>query len=462
MLFSSITFLFYFLPAMALIYLAVPRKWKNGALFLGSLFFYWWGEQRLVLVLLITIAAGYLSGRLLEKYTETKIGRILLVLSCIWNIGMLAYFKYVNFFIDTWNQMLPWKLPVLSIALPLGISFYTFQILSYEVDVYQRKVPAQRNFIYFGAYVCLFPQLIAGPIVRYADVAKQLENRTHTVNKTAEGIRRFIIGLGKKVLLADTFGELCAKATATTDASVLFLWLGAISFMLEIYYDFSGYSDMAIGLGRMFGFVFPENFSHPYASRSITEFWRRWHISLGTWFRDYVYIPLGGNRKGRLRQFWNILIVWGLTGLWHGASWNFVLWGLFFAVLLLIEKAGLLNWLQKHPILAHGYVILAVLFGFVLFDTENLALLGQKLLGMLGGGGLPAISKEAVYALKSYGVTLGMGIVGASGIAAKAGHRIMEKRFGNCLEIMWLLGIFLAVVSYLVSGSFQTFLYFRF
>ena len=318
MLFSSVPFLFYFLPAALLLYFAVTRPLKNAVLLLASLFFYAWGEPRYVLLMLVSIVQGYLFGLLIEKYRGQKAAKVLLTLSVLVSLGLLGYFKYADFFLASVNAVTGLSLPLLKLSLPIGISFYTFQVLSYVIDVYRGTTAAQRNFIDLAAYVSLFPQLIAGPIVRYSDVAAQLQDRTHSVSAAAEGVRRFTVGFAKKVLLANQFGALASAYKQTQDASVLFVWLYALAFLLQVYFDFSGYSDMAIGLGRILGFRFPENFNYPYISGSITEFWRRWHISLGSWFRDYLYIPLGGSRRGKARQLLNILIVWLATGLWHG------------------------------------------------------------------------------------------------------------------------------------------------
>ena len=353
MIFSSIPFLYYFLPAVLLAYFLTPGKGKNGVLLLFSLIFYGWGEPRLIFVMLLSVALGYFFGLTLEKTGEEKPRKLLLALSVLSSLGFLVYYKYTDFFLENINALFGTHLPLLNLALPIGISFYTFQILSYTVDVYRGQVPAQKNPIDLACYVTFFPQLIAGPIVRYADVARQLEERTHSLDSCRLGGRRFLVGLGKKILLANLLGELCAAWRVTQDGSVLFSWMYAVGYTLHIYYDFSGYSDMAIGLGKIFGFTFPENFRYPYIASSITDFWRRWHISLSSWFRDYVYIPFGGNRRGRAVQLRNILIVWLLTGFWHGAAWNFIAWGGFFAILLVLEKPWLLEKLGRHPVLGH-------------------------------------------------------------------------------------------------------------
>ena len=372
MLFSSVPFLFYFLPAALLLYFAVPRSLKNAVLLLASLFFYAWGEPRYVLLMLVSIVQGYLFGLLIEKYRGQKAAKVLLTLSVLVSLGLLGYFKYADFFLASVNAVTGLFLPLLKLSLPIGISFYTFQVLSYVIDVYRGITAAQRNFIDLAAYVSLFPQLIAGPIVRYSDVAAQLQDRTHSVSAAAEGVRRFTVGFAKKVLLANQFGALASAYKQTQDASVLFVWLYALAFLLQVYFDFSGYSDMAIGLGRMFGFHFLENFNYPYISLSVTEFWRRWHISLSTWFRDYVYIPLGGNRVSRGKWVRNILVVWGLTGLWHGADWNFLLWGLYYGVLLLIEKLWLGKYLERLPkALRWLLCMILVCIGWVMFNLTD-------------------------------------------------------------------------------------------
>ena len=336
MLFSSIPFLYYFLPCVIVLYLIAPKKLKNTVLLLASLFFYWWGEPKYVVLMVLNIAFGYVCGLLIGKFRGKAISKLFLALSVIVSVGILGYFKYADFMIANFNVVTGLSVPLLKIALPIGISFYTFQLLSYTIDVYRGDVPSQKNPITLAAYVALFPQLIAGPIVRYSDVAAQLSERKHSLEYISAGIRRFIIGLAKKVLIANAMGELCEIFKASGDKSVLFYWLYAIAFCVHVYFDFSGYSDMAIGLGKLFGFDFMENFNYPFISKSLSEFWRRWHISLGSWFRDYVYIPMGGNRVGKYRLILNLMVVWMLTGLWHGAAWNFVIWGLYFGVLLMI------------------------------------------------------------------------------------------------------------------------------
>ena len=389
MLFSSIPFLYYFLPLVLAVYFLTPARFRNAVLLLASLIFYAWGEPKYVLLMLASILSGYGFGLLQERYRGQKGAKLVCGLSVAVSLSFLLYFKYADFFLENFNAATGLGVPLLRIALPIGISFYTFQIISYTVDVY-RGEPAQKNLIHLAAYVAMFPQLIAGPIVRYSDIAQQLEHRSHSTALAAEGVRRFLIGLGKKILIANQLGELCSVFRASDEKSVLFYWLYAVAFALHIYFDFSGYSDMAIGLGKVFGFHFLENFNYPYISASITEFWRRWHISLGTWFRDYVYIPLGGNRVGRARQLLNILVVWMLTGFWHGAAWNFVVWGLMFAVLLIMEKLWLLKPLSKCRPLAHLYVVFFVVISFVIFNAENMGQALSDIGGLFGAGLLSA------------------------------------------------------------------------
>ena len=461
MLFSSIPFLYYFLPAVLGIYFLVPWKLKNTVLLLSSLVFYGWGEPKLLFLMVFTIAVFYFCGLAIEKTQTQKGKKLWLTVSVVISLALLGLFKYADFFIDSFNTVTGLSVPLLRLALPVGISFYTFQSLSYTIDVYRGNVPAQKNPISFGAYVALFPQLIAGPIVRYVDVARELDSRTHSWTDAALGLRRFLVGLGKKVILADNFALLMKLFRESGGQSVLFYWMYAIAFMLNIYFDFSGYSDMAIGLGRVLGFRFIENFNYPYLSKSMTEFWRRWHMSLGSWFRDYVYIPMGGNRVSKQRWVFNILTVWMLTGLWHGAAWNFVLWGLLFAVLLLLEK-----WvpgLQKLPsFLRHGYVLFAIALSFVLFNAESLTQAARDIGGMFGFGGLPLVSAPALYYLKSYALLFCAGIVGATPVVRDAARRIEESRLGTILEPVLMVLLLLVCTAYLVDGSFSPFLYFRF
>ena len=467
MLFSSIPFLFYFLPCVLILYLIAPKCLKNTVLLLSSLVFYAWGEPRYVIWMLLEITLGYIFGLLIERFKEKKrISKLFMILSVASSLAMLGYFKYVDFFIGNFNAITGLSVPLLKIALPIGISFYTFQILSYTVDVYRGDVAAQKNPIDLAAYVALFPQLIAGPIVRYSDVAEQLKSRTHSFEKTALGARRFMIGLGKKILIANILGELCDTFRASDDKSVLFFWLYAVAYSLHIYFDFSGYSDMAIGLGKIFGFDFLENFNYPYISASITEFWRRWHMSLGSWFRDYVYIPLGGNRVSRLRHLFNIFVVWMLTGFWHGAAWNFIVWGLFFAVLLMVEKLWLLKYLKKSRVLSHIYVVILIIISFVIFDASSMGQAFSYIGSMFGAGGYPLVSTEFLYYFRSYGVVLILGIIGATPLPKKLWNRIAATNIGSNImtfaEPIALSALLLCCSAYLVDGSYNPFLYFRF
>ena len=462
MIFSSIPFIYYFLPCVLLAFYLMPKAGRNGVLLLFSLLFYAWGEPRYLVVMLAATVLGYGFGLAMERFPKAKKG--ILIASVASSLSFLLCFKYADFFLENLGALTGRPIALLKLSLPVGISFYTFQILSYTIDVYRGQAAAQKNLIDLACYVTFFPQLIAGPIVRYTDIARQLRCRDYSLAQFREGTRRFLIGLGKKVLLANLLGEICAAWRQTTDASVLFAWLYAVSFTLHIYFDFSGYSDMAIGLGRLFGFRFPENFQYPYISRSITEFWRRWHISLGTWFRDYVYIPLGGNRKGKPRQFLNIFIVWMLTGFWHGAAWNFLFWGLWFAVLLIIEKTFLLRHLEKSRVLGRFYVLLAVIFSFVLFDASGLSAALVCITQLLGLGGLPLSSPQAAYLLGSNALLLTAAMVGATPAPKIAAQAIARRwpRVSSLLEPVMLVLLLLLCTAFLVDGSYNPFLYFRF
>ena len=460
MLFSSIPFLFYFLPAVLIVYFLAPWKLKNAVLLLSSLFFYGWGEPKYLALMAVTIGAFYGCGLAIEK-SRTQAGKKLwLTVSVVVGIALLTVFKYADFFLQSFAAVTGLSIPLLRLALPIGISFYTFQCMSYAVDVYRGNVAAQKNIISFGAYVALFPQLIAGPIVRYVDVAKELEERTTTFEDASYGARRFLVGLSKKILIANQLGQLTEVFRASGEKSVLFYWMYAVAFMLHIYFDFSGYSDMAIGLGRIFGFHFIENFNYPYLSKSVTEFWRRWHMSLGSWFRDYVYIPMGGNRVSKLRWVFNILTVWMLTGLWHGASWNFVLWGLMFAVLLLLEK--MVFPVGKLPVIVQRlYVLFAVMVSFVLFNAADLAQAAGDIGGLFGAGGAPLTTAESLYYLRSYAGVFLAGLVGATPLVKELAGRVPEK-MAAVLEPLVLAVLLLVCTGYLVDGSFNPFLYFRF
>lgn len=459
MVFSSIPFLYYFLPAVLIVYFLTPRKGKNAVLLIGSLLFYGWGEPKLLLLMAATILAFYLCGLAIGKSERYK--KLWLTVSVCVGVGLLGLFKYADFFLSSFNALTGLSLPLLKLALPVGISFYTFQCLSYTVDVYRGQVKPQRNLVSFGAYVALFPQLIAGPIVRYRDVARELETRKHSLEDIGLGLRRFVIGLAKKVILADNLALLGNLYRQSTAPSVVFAWLYALSFMLNIYFDFSGYSDMAIGLGRMFGFRFPENFDYPYCAKSVTEFWRRWHMTLGGWFRDYVYIPLGGNRVSRGKWVRNILIVWMLTGLWHGAAWNFVLWGLVFAGLLLLEKwvPGLQR--LPDPVL-QAYVLLAVCLSFVLFNAQSLSQAAGDFAALFGFGGLPVFTAETGYYLGSFLPLLLISLLGATPVVRNYGRYLEKNGFIRTIQPLFWIGLALVATGYLVDGSFSPFLYFRF
>ena len=465
MLFSSISFLFFFLTAIIVLYYAVPYKLKNTVLLLFSLFFYAWGGVKYAGIMLIAITLGYIFGLLIEKYRERKIAKVFVGLAVACIISFMLYFKYMDFFIDNFNKLLGTEIPLLKIVLPIGISFYTFQIISYVVDVY-RGEKAQKNPINLAAYVAMFPQLIAGPIVRYHDVALQLEHREHSFEMFSAGARRFVIGLAKKVLIANSMYDLSEIMYAAEEKTVLMYWIYAISVALYIYFDFSGYSDMAIGLGKVFGFHFLENFNYPFISKSATEFWRRWHMSLGSWFRDYLYIPLGGNRVSKGRHIINIFAVWLFTGFWHGASWNFILWGVFFGVLLLIEKFWLLKALNKSVVLSRFYILLAALLSFVVFQIPTLTEAFSYIGGMFGAGGIAFSSAETLYHLKSYAVLLVMALVGATPVVKTLATKFSEsKKLGkiaNVLEPIMIVVLLFVVTAFLVDSSSNPFLYFRF
>ena len=466
MLFSSITFLFYFLPVVVALYFISPMRLKNVVLLLASLFFYGWGEPRYLAFMLISITQGYIFGLLIEKNRGKGRAKALLTASVLFSLLLLGYCKYADFFIGNFNLATGLSIPLLENALPVGISFYTFQVISYTVDVYRGMAPAQRNYVDLAAYIAMFPQLVAGPIVRYADIAGQLRDRTHSLSGAAMGVCRFIIGLSKKVLIANQLGALVAVFKESAEPSVLFYWLYAAAYMLHIYFAFSVYSDMACGLGYVFGFRFTEYFAYPYISRSITEFWRRWHISLGAWFRDYLYIPLGGNRVGKFRWLFNIAVVWAATGLWHGAAWNFALWGLLFAALLMVEKLWLSGWLKRHRVISHLYVLFLVMVSFVIFDAESVAAAFSRISAMFGGQALPVLTVESVYYLKSYLVILALALIGATPLpkklAALAGKGRYTRVACHIAEPVACLVLLTVCTAYLIDGSFDPFLYFRF
>ena len=466
MLFSSISFLYYFLPLVLIIYFFTPEKYKNFTLFLTSMFFYFYGEPKYLWLLLLSCLINYFFGFLIYTSTESKIQKNYLIISIILNISLLFYFKYTNFFISNLNSLFGFDLSFINVYMPIGISFFTFQAMSYVIDVYRKDVPANKNFISFSTYVSLFPQLVAGPIVRYTTINNELKKRNHSFSLFALGTRRFLIGLAKKVVIANTIGELCHLLAYSIEISVLSKWIEAISFTLQIYFDFSGYSDMAIGLGLIFGFKFLENFNYPYISKSITEFWRRWHISLSSWLRDYIYLPLGGNRVPKIKWIRNIIIVWFLTGFWHGASYNFILWGLYFAFILIIEKLFLTNFLKKHKIFGLFYTIFFVIISFVIFNGDNLTIPISNLKTMFGLNNYPLYNKEIIYYLKSYKYILLLAFISSTPYPKIIIENFKKNRILNNLisfiEPIYLLLILILVTTFLIDASFNPFLYFRF
>ena len=428
---------------------------------MASLVFYFYGEPNYIWLIISSIILTYIFGRLIDQYKKQS--KIWLILSIVTIIGLLIYFKYINFIIENLNLIRYHKISFVYIALPIGISFYVFQMVSYLVDVYKQKAKVQKNILKLAMYISLFPQLIAGPIVRYTTIEEQIEKRSYTFEKFSLGVRRFIIGLGKKVLIADVLGQLNTIILGSNEMSVLYYWIYAISGMLQIYFDFSGYSDMAIGLGKMFGFEFLENFNYPYMATSITDFWRRWHISLSSWFRDYVYIPLGGNQVSKIKWLRNILIVWMLTGLWHGAAWNFVIWGLYFGILLIIEKLFLEKQLKKIPVsLARIYTLLIVMISFIIFNADSVTSMLQNIGGLFGINKVPLVSKESIYYLKSYFMMIVIGIIGSTPILKNRISTQKANKWINCIEPIVLLFILIISTSYIIDGSFSPFLYFRF
>ncbi|MFU1794447.1 MBOAT family O-acyltransferase [Paenibacillus azoreducens] len=468
MVFSSLIYLFLFLPVTLLVYFVSPRKLRNAILLVASLIFYAWGEPLYILIMIFSTVFDYFNGLLIDKYRHRKrIARAVFIGSMVGSLGILGFFKYAGFMVDNINQLFDLHLQAADLPLPVGISFYTFQTMSYVIDVYLGKVAVQKNFISFGAYVTMFPQLVAGPIVKYGDIAGQLVSRKVTLDRFGEGSELFIRGLAKKVLLANNIGLLwtSVKATPMEELAVLSAWLGIIAFTLQIYFDFSGYSDMARGLGKMFGFDFMENFRYPYISKSVTEFWRRWHISLGTWFREYVYIPLGGNRAGLMKQLRNLLIVWFLTGLWHGASWNFIIWGLYFGCFVMIEKLFLLRWLGRCPaFLRHFYTLLIVILGWVLFEMDHLASAWRFIGVMFGFGGHGFADRQALYDLSTNVVLLALLAFCATPLPGKILTFMQEKwRIAGMITVPVIYFIFMVIsTAYLVNATYNPFLYFRF
>ena len=460
MLFTSISFLYYFLPITLILYFIVPKKYKNVILLVSSLLFYFYGEPIYVFLMIAEILIAYFGTLLIDKYKDKTILIILLII----HISLLFIFKYTDFILTNINNIFNANINLLKLALPIGISFYTFQIISYEMDVYKKKVSVQKNIINLATYVSLFPQLIAGPIVRYESINEELDNRKTTFNDFSYGVRRFIIGLSKKVLLANVLGELCSTFNTISDKTVVFYWLFAISYMLQIYLDFSAYSDMAIGLGRMFGFHFLENFNYPYISKSITEFWRRWHMSLSSWFKDYVYIPLGGSRCEKTKIIRNIFVVWFLTGLWHGASWNFIIWGLLFGIVLVIEKLFLQKILDKTPnIFKHIYVLFIVMISFVIFNGENII---NNIQGLFGINNISFINSVSIHYLKNYLIILIISILACTPLFKNIIEKLKNNKkiikVINLLEPIYLVLLLFIVTVYLIDNSYNPFLYFRF
>lgn len=467
MVFSSLLFLFRFLPLVLIVYFLAPKKMRNFILFVFSLFFYAWGEPVYVFLILLSTLVDYTAGRivgyLISKDKKSK-AKWAVLGSAVINLSLLGFFKYADFVIQTLNTVMSLELEPLELALPIGISFYTFQTMSYTIDVYREEAPVQKNFITFGAFVSLFPQLIAGPIVRYQTIAEQLNHREESFDQFAKGVLRFTIGLGKKVLLANQIGALWNEISSmqTSNLTVATAWLGILAYSLQIYFDFSGYSDMAIGLGHMFGFTFLENFNYPYESKSITEFWRRWHISLGTWFKEYVYIPLGGNRKGKVRHMLNIAIVWLLTGLWHGASWNFVLWGVYYGVLLVIEKFLLKKLLDKLPkFISHIYAVFFVMIGWAIFSWLDMSNPTGYMKALFGFGKVALINDQFLYLLISNGLMLLIGMIGSTSIVKKK-CTFMKEEGINFASVVYVGIVFIICVAFLINSSYNPFLYFRF
>uniref|UniRef100_UPI0040267A9B MBOAT family O-acyltransferase n=1 Tax=Ruminococcus bromii TaxID=40518 RepID=UPI0040267A9B len=464
MVFSSLVFMFAYLPITLLAYYLVPRQGRNIFLFIVNLIFYGWGEPKLVLLMVFNIFFNYIGGWLVDKYrADAKKKKLFLILTCVLDIGILAVFKYTGMITETLNMLPFLNIPELQISLPIGISFYTFQTMSYVIDVYRDDAPVSKNFINFGTYVALFPQLIAGPIVRYRDVAEQLVNRRETLEMFTRGVKLFMVGLAKKVIIANTMGTLTTNIFATTDENgVVGTWVGMIAYTFQIYFDFSGYSDMACGLGNMLGFEFLKNFNYPYIAKSITDFWRRWHISLSTWFKEYVYIPLGGNRKGVKRQILNLLIVWGLTGLWHGAAYNFVLWGLYYGLLLILEKFVLKKFLDRLPsFVQHIYTLFIIIIGWGLFYFTDVGQLGEFMVDLFNfGNGI--CGDQAFNLIMSNLPMLIIAAVASTPLATMLYTRFEHTRFMWIPETLYCMGVLAVSTASLVNQSYNPFLYFRF
>ncbi len=463
MVFASITFLYYFLPIFLIVYFIVPKKYKNIVLLIFSFIFYFYGEPKYILLMLLEVLFAYFMTLSLEKNKSKS----LLTVMISFHLILLCIFKYFNFIIDNVNTIFSSNITLLNIVLPIGISFYTFQIISYEVDVYKGKIKASKNLLEFMTYVFLFPQLIAGPIVRYENINKELKSRKVTFEDFGNGVNRFIIGLFKKVVIANNIGELCNTLVGSDEVSVLLYWILGISYMLQIYFDFSGYSDIAIGIGNMIGFKFPENFNYPYIADSVTNFWRRWHMTLSSWFRDYVYIPLGGNRVSTLKHIRNIFIVWILTGLWHGASWNFIIWGLYFGIILIIEKYFLNKVLEKLPkVIRIIYTLFIVMISFIIFSSDNLSSAFTIIKGLFSFNSLSLYNSFILYYIRSYLVILIIGIILSTSLIKNVIFKLRNKKFLNniinIIEVIVIFIILLIVTSMLIDSSYNPFLYFRF
>ena len=459
MLFSSITFIYYFLPLLLICYFLAPKKFRNLVLLIFSLIFYFLGEPKYIVVIILSCLMNYYFSKLIDKKIHPK---LILILAIIYNVGQLYVFKYTDFTIENINNLFNLNIEYLRIIMPIGISFYTFQTMSYVIDVYNKKHPVAKNLLEFMTYVCLFPQLIAGPIVRYSDVRDALTNRTESFEKFSEGIKRFVIGLSKKVLLANVLGELVNNLVQKT---VLSSWTKSIAYTLQIYFDFSGYSDMAIGLGLMFGFKFLENFNYPLIASSITDFWRRWHISLSSWFKDYVYIPLGGNRKGKIKWLRNLLIVWMLTGFWHGASWNFIIWGLYFGIILIIEKILLKKHLEKTKVIKYIYTSVIVIISFMIFNSLTTNEILNNIKDMFFISDIPFCNQETLYYFKNSMVLLIISVIGATPLIRNLINKIKQTKLNmvvNILEPVVYLILLTLTTAFLIDASFNPFLYFRF
>ena len=466
MLFSSTVFIFYFLPIVLLFYFISPKKWRNYVLLIASLIFYAWGGLLYFPLLIFSIVLNYICGLFIEKYRENAVKKKrVLIISIVLNILFLGVFKYTNFIVDNLNALFHTSICVVRIPLPIGISFYTFQSMSYVIDVYRRDGKVQKNIFNLALYISMFPQLVAGPIVRYQTVDDQISNRTHSFDKFNAGLDRFIVGLFKKIVISNTVGELATTIYEMNDdtISISLAWLGAIAYMLQIYFDFSGYSDMAIGLGKVFGFDFLENFNYPYISKSVSEFWRRWHISLGSWFRDYIYIPLGGNRVSPLKVYQNLFVVWLITGIWHGASWNFVIWGLYFGVFIMLERIFLQKLLNKIPnFFQHIYLLLIVLIGWVLFSQPDLPSTIAYLKTMLGLTDAPIINGYTMFYLKEYLVELILAIVASMPIINIVKHHIKLNRLSMIVKPIAICILFFIAIVYMINSTFNPFIYFNF